>query len=81
MCRDRNIIQEFTTADSPEFNGVAERRIAMVESAGLAAHLQAIARVLRCGLNGRFGPAMRSTVRQPVLTLRTSHHSRCDIER
>ena len=43
MCRDRNNRQEFTTADSPEFNGVAERRIAMVESAGLAAHLQAIA--------------------------------------
>ena len=43
MCRDRNIRQEFTTGDSPEFNGVAERRIAMVESAGLPAHLQAIA--------------------------------------
>ena len=43
MYRDRNIIQEFTTADSPEDNGVAERRIAMVESAGLAAYLQAIA--------------------------------------
>ena len=43
MCRDRNIRQEFTTADSPEFNGVAERRTAMVESAGLVAHLQAIA--------------------------------------
>ena len=41
MCKDRNIRQEYTTADSPEFNGVAERRTAMVESAGLPAHLQA----------------------------------------
>ena len=69
MYRDRNIRQEFATADSPEFDGVAERHIVMVESAGLAAHLQAIAenagapRVLRCSLNGRFGPAMCSTVR------------------
>ena len=43
MYRDRNIRQEFATADSPEFDGVAERHIVMVESAGLAAHLQAIA--------------------------------------
>ena len=87
MSRDRNIRQEFTTADRPELNGVAERRIATVKSAGLGAHLQAIVetqvhqRVLRYSLNGRFGPAMRSTVRQPVTTLTTSHHSRCDIER
>ena len=25
LCRERNIKQEFTTADSPEYNGVAER--------------------------------------------------------
>ena len=25
LCRDRNIEQEFTTADSPEYNSVAER--------------------------------------------------------
>ena len=43
MCRNRNIRQAIARADNPEFNGIAERRIAMVESAGLAAHLQAIA--------------------------------------
>ena len=32
-----NIRQEVTTADSAKFNGVAERHIAMVESAGMAA--------------------------------------------
>ena len=41
LCRERNIRQEFTTADSPEFNGVAERGLAMIESAALAARIQA----------------------------------------
>ena len=34
LCRERGIRQEFTTADSPQFNGVAERGIAMIESEG-----------------------------------------------
>ena len=37
LCRERNIKQEFTTVDSPEYNGVAERGLAMIESAALAA--------------------------------------------
>ena len=41
LCRERNIKQEFTTADSPEYNGVAERGLAMIESAALAARIQA----------------------------------------
>ena len=41
VCRDFGIRQEFTTRDRPEFNGVAERRIAMIEAAGLAAQIQA----------------------------------------
>ena len=42
LCRRHNIRQEFTTADSAKFNGVgAERHIAMVESAGMAAQVQA----------------------------------------
>ena len=41
LCREINIKQEFTTADSPEYNGVAERRLAMIESAALAAKIQA----------------------------------------
>ena len=41
LCRERKIKQEFTTADSPEYNGVAERGLAMIESAALAARIQA----------------------------------------
>ena len=41
LCRRHNIHQEFTTPDSAKFNGVAERHIAMVESAGMAAQVQA----------------------------------------
>ena len=41
LCRERVIRQEFTTADSPQCNGVAERGIAMIESAGKAAIIQA----------------------------------------
>ena len=41
LCRERGIKPEFTTADSPQFNGVAERAIAMTESAGKAAIIQA----------------------------------------
>ena len=41
LCRRPNIRQEFTTADSAKFNGVAERHIAMAESAGMAAQVQA----------------------------------------
>ena len=33
LCREKNIKQEFTTADSPEHNGVAERGLAKIESA------------------------------------------------
>ena len=41
LCRRHNIHQEFTTADSAKFNGVADRHIAMVESARVAAQVQA----------------------------------------
>ena len=41
LCRRHNIRQEFTTADSAKFNGVAERHIAMIASAGMAAQVQA----------------------------------------
>ena len=39
--RERNITQEFTTANSPEYNGVAKRGLAMIESAALVARIQA----------------------------------------
>ena len=41
LCRERKIKQEFTTADSPEYNGVAERGLTMIESAALGARIQA----------------------------------------
>ena len=41
LCREINIKQEFTAADSPEYNGVAERGLTMTESAALAARTQA----------------------------------------
>lgn len=40
LYRKHNIRQEFTTADSAKFNGVAERHITMVESIGMAAQEQ-----------------------------------------
>ena len=39
--REINIKQELTTVDSPEYNGVAERGLAMIESAALVARVQA----------------------------------------
>ena len=41
LCRERGIKQEFTTADSPHFISVAERGIAIIESAGKTAIIQA----------------------------------------
>ena len=41
LCRERGVRQEFTTADSPQFNGVAERGIPMIESVKKAAIIQA----------------------------------------
>ena len=41
LCRRHNIRREFTVADSAKFNGVAERHISMVESAGMPAQVQA----------------------------------------
>lgn len=41
VCRGFNIKQEFTTAKSPEFKGVAERGLGVIEKAALAARIQA----------------------------------------
>ena len=38
------IRQEFTTADSPQYDGVAERQIAIIEVAGHAGRIQAAAK-------------------------------------
>ena len=44
LCTAEKIRQEFTAADSPQYNGVAERQIAIIEAAGLAARIQAAAK-------------------------------------
>ena len=41
LCRERKMKHEFTTPDSPEYNGVPQRGLAMIESAALAARIQA----------------------------------------
>ncbi|CAM9437793.1 unnamed protein product [Pylaiella littoralis] len=41
LCRKRGIKQEFTPADSPKYNGVAERGLALINDAAVAARIQA----------------------------------------
>ena len=41
LCRLRCIKQEFTTADSPQYNGVAERALGLIETAAMAGRIQA----------------------------------------
>ena len=41
LCRKRGIIQEFTPADSPKYNGVAERALGLINDAAIAARIQA----------------------------------------
>ena len=44
LCTTEKIKQEFTTAGSPQYNGVAERQIAIIEAAGIAARIRATAK-------------------------------------
>ena len=41
LSRSRCIKQEFTTADGPQFNGVAERALGLIETAAKAGRIQA----------------------------------------
>ena len=41
LCRTRGIKQEFTPADSPKYNGVAERALGLINDAAVAARIQA----------------------------------------
>ena len=41
LCRSRGIKQELTTAGSPQFNGVAERALDLIEMAAMAGRIQA----------------------------------------
>ena len=39
LCRTRGMRQEYTPADRPEYKGVVERAIAMVEQVAMAARI------------------------------------------
>ena len=41
MCNREKIKHENKIADSPQFNGIAERALRIIEAAGLAAKIQA----------------------------------------
>ena len=41
LCRTRGIKQEFTPADSPKYNGVAERALGLINDAAVAPRIQA----------------------------------------
>ncbi|CAM9569949.1 unnamed protein product [Ascophyllum nodosum] len=56
--REIKIKQELTTADSPEYNGVVERGLAMIESAALAARVQASELFPGCSIPE--GPSLRA---------------------
>ena len=42
LCTSRGINQELTTADSSQFNGVAERSLGLIETAAMAGRIQAL---------------------------------------
>ena len=46
LCTTEKIRQVFTTADSSQYSGVAERQIATIEAGGLATRIQAVANYL-----------------------------------
>ena len=41
LCRSRGIKQEFTTADSSQLNGAAERTLGLIETTAMAGRIQA----------------------------------------
>ena len=41
MCNELLIKQEFTPAYNPQYNGVAERELGLIEEAAMAARIQA----------------------------------------
>ena len=41
LCRSRRIKKDFTTDDSPQFSGVAERALGLIETAAMTGRIQA----------------------------------------
>ena len=84
----QKIRQEFATADSPQYDGVAERQIAIIEAAGLAARIQAAAKYLNkffprgervCGPNKLIGLVTHYIARQLQLTPDINPPMRCGL--
>ena len=52
-CVDHEVFkQEFTTADGPQFNGVAERPLGLIEAAAIRGQIQARALFSRSAIAG-----------------------------
>ena len=52
LCRSRGTKQEFATADSPEFNGVAERALSWIETAAMEGRIHARELFFRSAIAG-----------------------------
>lgn len=69
LCRERNINQAFTAAGNPEYNDLAERGLAVIESSALPTEIQApelfkgltLPNDRRCEQRRRAGLVMRAT--------------------
>ena len=86
LCRSRCIKQKFTTADSPQFNGVAERALGLIETAAMADRMQArelfpgarlpATESLRAKSSNWACVALNRAQQRP-LTLQTSRRTKC----
>ena len=65
LCRSQYIKQVFTTADSPQFNGVAKRAVGLIKTAAMAGRIQ-----VRKRFPGAQLPATESVGRSVALGLR-----------
>ena len=83
LCRKRGVKQEFTPADSPKYNGVAERVLGVINDAAVAARIQATELYpnapnylsLWAEAASWACHALNCTAPQPIQE--TSHHTRC----
>ena len=87
LCTTEKIRQELTTVDSPQYNGVAERQIGIIEAAGLATRIQAAAKYPNevfprgesCGSSKLIGLVTHQIARQPQLTPDLNPPMRCGL--
>ena len=88
MCNELLIKQEFTPAYSPQYDGVAERGLGLIEEAAMAARIQAkfclgmcsYLRLTDSGLRQCTGLARHLITQRALLTLTLSRRMRCGME-